>query len=316
MLEILGARSLEALVAETVPAGIRLASPQAAARGPRRATTPCSPCAAWPARTRCCARSSAWATTTASLRPSSSGTSWRTPAGTRSTRPTRPRSRRDDWRRCSTSRPWSPTSPGCPSPTPRCSTRPPPPPRPCTCAHAVDKTGRRGFFVADDCHPQTIAVVQTRAKPLGIERPRGPAEQADFAGQELFGVLVQYPTTDGRIVDYAALVERAHARGRARRRGHRPARPHPAAAARASGAPTSRWARASVSASPWASAVPTPPSWPRGTSTGDRCPAASSASRRTPRAGRPIAWPCRRASSTSAATRPRATSAPPRCCWR
>jgi glycine dehydrogenase len=72
---------------------------------------------------------------------------------------------------------------------------------------------RRGFFVAEDCHPQTIAVVRTRAQPLGIEVHVGPVETVDVAGQDLFGVLVQYPTTDGRIVDYAALSERVHAGG-------------------------------------------------------------------------------------------------------
>jgi glycine dehydrogenase len=72
---------------------------------------------------------------------------------------------------------------------------------------------RKGFFVAEDCHPQTIAVVRTRAQPLGIEVHVGPIEQVDVAAQDLFGVLVQYPTTDGRIVDYAALAERVHAGG-------------------------------------------------------------------------------------------------------
>ena len=72
---------------------------------------------------------------------------------------------------------------------------------------------RRGFFVAEDCHPQTIAVVRTRARPLGIEVHVGPVDTVDVAAQDLFGVLVQYPTTDGRIVDYAALAERVHAGG-------------------------------------------------------------------------------------------------------
>ena len=72
---------------------------------------------------------------------------------------------------------------------------------------------RKGFFVAEDCHPQTIAVVRTRAEPLGIEVHVGPVDTVDVAAQDLFGVLVQYPATDGRIVDYAALAERVHAGG-------------------------------------------------------------------------------------------------------
>ncbi|HUG54003.1 MAG TPA: aminomethyl-transferring glycine dehydrogenase [Vicinamibacteria bacterium] len=73
--------------------------------------------------------------------------------------------------------------------------------------------GRRGFFVAEDCHPQTIAVVRTRAAPLGIDVHVGPVESIDVEGQGLFGVLVQYPTTDGRIHDYSAQAQAVHAGG-------------------------------------------------------------------------------------------------------
>src|SRR6516164_2030250 len=57
------------------------------------------------------------------------------------------------------------------------------------------------FFVADNCHPQTIAVVQTRAKPLGIEIAVGDYSRFKF-DDTIFGVLVQYPATDGAIHDY------------------------------------------------------------------------------------------------------------------
>src|SRR5574341_2570099 len=63
-------------------------------------------------------------------------------------------------------------------------------------AHAVTRGGRKGFFVVEGCHPQTIAVVRTRALPVGIEVHVGPADSIDFRGQGLFAVLVQYPTTD------------------------------------------------------------------------------------------------------------------------
>jgi glycine dehydrogenase len=76
------------------------------------------------------------------------------------------------------------------------------------------KDGERNvFFVAADCHPQTLAVVQTRAGAVGIEVRVGDPEQADFSAGDVFGVLLQYPTTDGRVVDYAPLIERAHAGG-------------------------------------------------------------------------------------------------------
>jgi len=82
-----------------------------------------------------------------------------------------------------------------------------------TLARAVAGKGRHAFFVADDCHPQTIAVVRTRAEPLGIQVHVGAPETADFEGQGLFGILVQYPTTDGVVRDYSDLSARVHAAG-------------------------------------------------------------------------------------------------------
>ena len=78
---------------------------------------------------------------------------------------------------------------------------------------AVSEGERNAFFVAKDCHPQTIAVVQTRADALGIEVRVGDPELVDFSAGEIFGVLLQYPTTDGRVVDYGPLIERAHGGG-------------------------------------------------------------------------------------------------------
>src|SRR3546814_13310186 len=65
-----------------------------------------------------------------------------------------------------------------------------------TMAHRVAKSKSDTFFVAHDCHPQTIAVVQTRARPLGIEVVVGdPAKDLD--GRQVFGALLQYPGTFG-----------------------------------------------------------------------------------------------------------------------
>ncbi len=72
---------------------------------------------------------------------------------------------------------------------------------------------RAGFFVAEDCHPQTIAVLKTRAEPIGVALHVGPPDQVDFATLNLFGILVQYPTTYGAIPDYQDLAARAHAAG-------------------------------------------------------------------------------------------------------
>ncbi|GMU67318.1 MAG: glycine dehydrogenase (decarboxylating) [Acidobacteriota bacterium] len=74
----------------------------------------------------------------------------------------------------------------------------------------LEEIERPVFFVSDLCHPQTIEVVRTRARAVGIEVLVGDPFQADFASGRIFGVLVQYPTTDGRVVDYAPLAELAH----------------------------------------------------------------------------------------------------------
>src|SRR6266516_788045 len=68
---------------------------------------------------------------------------------------------------------------------------------------------RKIFFVADNCHPQTIAVVRTRAKPLGIELVVGDFASFKFK-DAVFGALVQYPSTDGGIYDYSEFVRPAH----------------------------------------------------------------------------------------------------------
>jgi glycine dehydrogenase len=69
------------------------------------------------------------------------------------------------------------------------------------------------FVIDADCHPQTIAVTATRAEPLGLD-----VVVADLAGGalpegDLFGVLVQYPASSGRLVDWSSVVESAHERG-------------------------------------------------------------------------------------------------------
>ncbi|MCX9192801.1 glycine dehydrogenase (aminomethyl-transferring) [Carbonactinospora thermoautotrophica] len=68
------------------------------------------------------------------------------------------------------------------------------------------------FLVDADCFPQTIAVVQTRAEPLGI-----PVVVADLSGGlpegDFFGVLVQYPGSSGALRDWRPVVEQAHERG-------------------------------------------------------------------------------------------------------
>jgi glycine dehydrogenase len=74
------------------------------------------------------------------------------------------------------------------------------------------------FFVDSACHPQTIAVIRTRAGAAGIAidvTDVGALDSAewDTPGRKPLGVLVQYPTSDGQLIDYAPLAEGVHAAG-------------------------------------------------------------------------------------------------------
>lgn len=175
---------------------------------------------------------------------------------------------------------------------------------------AVKRSVNR-LAVDSDVYPQTAAVIETRAKPLGIEVVtadlRNGLPEGDF-----FGVIVQSPGASGCVTDWSGLIEQAHDRG----------------------------ALVAVGADLLAMTLLTPPGdigadvafgttqrfgVPMGfggphagylavhTKHARRCPVASSASPSTPTVHPPTAWHCRPVSSTSAATRPPATSAPPRC---
>ena len=86
---------------------------------------------------------------------------------------------------------------------------------PTAAAEAMSLLARQGkgnvFVVDADCLPQTIAVVETRAEPLGIEVVVQDAWEALPA--DTFGVLVQYPGTSGQVRDLAGMVERHHEAG-------------------------------------------------------------------------------------------------------
>ena len=69
---------------------------------------------------------------------------------------------------------------------------------------------RRTFLIDARCHPQTIDVVQTRARARGIDTVVGDAATAAF-GRAIFGALLSYPTTDGAVLDYRDVAERVHA---------------------------------------------------------------------------------------------------------
>ncbi len=80
-----------------------------------------------------------------------------------------------------------------------------------TMCHHISRQRKSRFFVDRDCHPQTRAVLQTRAEPAGIELVVGDVWTLAFDDPELFGVLVSYPSSRGRILDYRELTARAQA---------------------------------------------------------------------------------------------------------
>jgi glycine dehydrogenase len=79
-----------------------------------------------------------------------------------------------------------------------------------TMAHRLTKGKCDRFLVDSNCHPQTIAVVLTRAEPLGIEVVIDDINTLD-TDKACFGALVQYPATDGSVVDLSDFCDRVHA---------------------------------------------------------------------------------------------------------
>jgi len=71
---------------------------------------------------------------------------------------------------------------------------------------------RNSYFVSSLCHPQTIAVIRTRAKPLSIAINVGDHEKFSF-DDKTFGALLQYPATDGRVLDYKDFCHKAREAG-------------------------------------------------------------------------------------------------------
>ncbi|MEQ8938479.1 MAG: aminomethyl-transferring glycine dehydrogenase, partial [Gammaproteobacteria bacterium] len=73
----------------------------------------------------------------------------------------------------------------------------------------VSKSKSNTFFVDADCHPQTLAVIQTRAEPFGYDIVVGDAWE-DLAQHDVFGVLIQYPGSSGRVRNPQPVIDKAH----------------------------------------------------------------------------------------------------------
>ena len=80
-----------------------------------------------------------------------------------------------------------------------------------TMFHRAHKTGTV-FLVSEDCHPQTVAVVQSRAEPQNVEVKVLPHNEFSF-DETVFGALIQYPGTSGAVLDYGNLCAFAHEAG-------------------------------------------------------------------------------------------------------
>ena len=79
-----------------------------------------------------------------------------------------------------------------------------------TMLRRIGRSKRNGFFVDADCHPQTIAVVTTRAEPLGIELTVGDPATLLGGNDEFFGVLLAQPGSSGVLQDIGPMTEAAH----------------------------------------------------------------------------------------------------------
>jgi glycine dehydrogenase len=77
-----------------------------------------------------------------------------------------------------------------------------------TMAQRVSKSKVTGFFVDENCHPQNIAVMKTRAAPLGIEVIVGNPDDLD--AEAVFGAIFQYPGTYGHVRDFSDLIGKLH----------------------------------------------------------------------------------------------------------
>ncbi len=77
-----------------------------------------------------------------------------------------------------------------------------------TMAKRISKSKATKFFVDENCHPQNIAVIQTRAAPIGIEVVVGAPD--DLVPDEVFGAIFQYPGTLGHVRDFTDIIETLH----------------------------------------------------------------------------------------------------------
>ena len=77
-----------------------------------------------------------------------------------------------------------------------------------TMAERISKSKKKSFFIDENCHPQNIAVMQTRALPLGIDITVGNPEELEADNH--FGAIFQYPGTFGGLTDFSKKISELH----------------------------------------------------------------------------------------------------------
>ncbi len=186
------------------------------------------------------------------------------------------------------------------------------------------RPGAHRYLVDHQVLPQTLAVLQTRAEPVGItlELVDAQALAADAAAasptleqSDVFGLLLQLPATSGVLWDPTALLQAARAAGVIATVAIDPLAQVLLAPVGQLGASIAvgsaqRLGVPMMAGGPHAAFFATEEAYKR------QIPGRLVGQSLDAEAGRPCDWHCRPASSTFAATRPPATSAPPRCCWR
>ncbi|KAG6417092.1 hypothetical protein SASPL_119242 [Salvia splendens] len=77
----------------------------------------------------------------------------------------------------------------------------------------ISKGKKKTFVIASNCHPQTIDICQTRADGFDLKVVVSDVKDIDYSSGDVCGVLVQYPGTEGEVLDYGEFIKNAHASG-------------------------------------------------------------------------------------------------------
>lgn len=77
----------------------------------------------------------------------------------------------------------------------------------------IQKGKKKTFIIASNCHPQTIDICKTRADGFDLKVVTADLKDFDYSSGDVCGVLVQYPGTEGELLDYGEFVKNAHANG-------------------------------------------------------------------------------------------------------